>query len=137
MNTKPILKTLAAIFGVAGGCLLSSLAHAELFVISNSATSIAAGEIKEVFTGDKQLAGSAKLVPVDNASAQESFLSTALKMDVSRYNTIWTKKSFRDGLTAPAVKSGDAEVLDFVRKTAGAVGYVNSQPSGVNIIQKY
>ena len=90
-----------------------------------------------MFTGEKQVAGSTKLIPVDNGAVQEAFLSTALKMDSARYKTIWTKKSFREGMNAPAMKSGDTEVLDFVRKTPGAVGYVSSQPSGVNIIQKY
>lgn len=126
------------------GALIASLAmsvggaaHADLFVISNSATTIAATEIKEVFTGEKQFAGSTKLIPIDNGPAQENFLSAALKMEAARYNTIWTKKSFREGLSPPSVKSGDTEVLDFVRKTPGAVGYVKTQPSGVNIIQKY
>jgi hypothetical protein len=117
--------------------LASSLAQAEVFVICNSGTQISAGEIKEVFTGDKQFAGSTKLVPIDNGPAQEAFLSSALKMDAGRYNTIWTKKSFREGLVPPAVKSGDTEVLDFVRKSPGAVGYVTSQPSGVTVIQKF
>ena len=40
-------------------------------------------------------------------------------------------------MNPPPVKSGDAEVLDFVRKTPGAVGYVGSAPSGVTVIQKY
>lgn len=126
------------------GALIASLAmsvggaaYADLFVISNSATTIAATEIKEVFTGEKQFAGSTKLIPIDNGPAQENFLSAALKMEAARYNTIWTKKSFREGLSPPSVKSGDTEVLDFVRKTPGAVGYVKTQPSGVNIIQKY
>lgn len=132
MNRNRIRTTLLAAFCLAA----SSLAHAELFVIANSGTQVTAGEIREVFTGDKQLAGSTKLVPVDNAPAQEAFLSV-LKMDLGRYNTIWTKKSFREGLTAPAVKSGDNEVLDFVRKTPGAVGYVSSPPSGVTVVHKY
>lgn len=114
-----------------------TFAVAEVFVISNSATQIAPGEIKEVFTGDKQFAGSTKLVPVDNGPAQDEFLSSALKMDVSRYNTIWTKKSFREGLNAPPVKSGDNEVVEYVRKTPGAVGYVKSAPSGVTVVQKF
>lgn len=137
MNNTSLVKTLVAACGIAGSTLLSGLAHADLFVISNSATQIAAGDIKEVFTGEKQFAGSTKLAPVDNGAAQEVFLSTALKMEAARYNTIWTKKSFREGLTPPPVKSGDSDVLDFVRKTPGAVGYVKSQPSGVTIIQKY
>jgi hypothetical protein len=50
---------------------------------------------------------------------------------------VWTKKSFREGINPPPVKSGDTEVADFVKKTPGAVGYVSSQPSGVNVIHKY
>lgn len=136
MNNIPLLRSLIAACVVAAS-LSSTLARADLFVISNSGTPITAGEIKDVFTGEKQIAGSTKLIPVDNGPAQEAFLSSALKMESARYNTIWTKKSFREGLTPPSVKSGDNEVLDFVRKTPGAVGYVKSQPSGVNIVQKY
>ncbi|MCX7173692.1 MAG: phosphate ABC transporter substrate-binding protein [Proteobacteria bacterium] len=132
MSIKLSSYALAAILGLASGHVL-----ADVFVICNSGTQIAAGEIKDVFTGEKQLAGSTKLVPVDNGPAQSAFLASVLKIDAARYGTIWTKKSFREGLTQPAVKSGDGEVLDFVRKTPGAVGYVTSQPSGVNIIQKF
>jgi signal peptidase I len=137
MGIKASLKTFVATFGIAGASMLSTLAHADLFVISNIATPISASEIKEIFTGEKQFAGSTKLIPVDNGPAQEIFLSAALKVDAARYNTIWTKKSFREGLTPPSVKAGDNEVFDFVRRTPGAVGYVISQPSGVNIVRKY
>ena len=104
-------------------------------VISNTGTTVSASEVKDVFLGEKQFAGSIKLIPVDNAAAQEAFLSKFLQMDTTKYNGIWTKKSFRDGLTPPPVKSSDAEVVEYVKRTPGAVGYVSSNPSGVNIIQ--
>lgn len=116
---------------------MSLMAQAEGFVICNPAVQIAAPELKEVFTGEKLFAGGIKLSPVDNASAQASFLASFLKMDVIRYNTVWTKKSFREGINPPPVKAGDNEVLAFVRKTPGAVGYVSSEPSGVTVIQKF
>jgi hypothetical protein len=114
--------------------LLPQLANAaDVVVISHPGTSISAGEVKDVFLGDKQFAGTTKLVPVDNASLQDNFLSKFLDMPRSKYSSAWTKKSFRDGLIPPAVKSGDAEVIDFVKRTPGAVGYVSSAPSGVNV----
>jgi hypothetical protein len=58
-----------------------------------------------------------------------------MHMDAAKYNGIWTKKSFRDGLTPPAVKSGDAEVIEFVKRTSGAIGYASSAPAGVKVIQ--
>lgn len=134
MTSKFSLAPLIVAFGIAA----SGLAHADdLFIIANSATPIAAGDIKDVFTGEKQFAGSAKLIPVDNGPAQEAFLATALGMGAARYNTIWTKKAFREGVIPPSVKAGDNEVLDFVSKTSGAVGYVRSEPRGVAIIKKY
>jgi hypothetical protein len=132
MKIKHLLRLLIATHGLA-----CTVAYADIFVISNSGTQIASSEIKEVFTGDKQFAGPTKLIPVDNGPAQEAFLSSVLRMETARYNTIWTKKSFREGLVPPTVKSGDNEVADFVRRTPGAVGYVTNQPSGVNVIHKY
>lgn len=132
MKIKHLLRLLVAIQGLA-----CTVAYADIFVISNNGTQIASSEIKEVFTGDKQFAGPTKLIPVDNGPAQEAFLSSVLRMETARYNTIWTKKSFREGLVPPTVKSGDNEVLDYVRRTPGAVGYVTTQPSGVNVVHKY
>jgi len=107
----------------------------DIVVISNSNISVSADEVRDIFLGEKQFAGSTKLVVIDNAAMQSGFLSKFLNMEASKYNGIWTKKSFRDGLTPPAVKSGDAEVIEFVKQTPGAIGYVSTRPAGVKVIQ--
>ena len=123
--------------------LLSALAtaahaaQADIYLIANPAVQLTADEAREVFIGEKQLAGSVKLVPVDNAAAQAEFLAKVHGMDAAKYNTLWAKKGFRDGLNPPAVKGNDAEVLAVVRGTPGAVGYVTTPPAGVNVIRKY
>ena len=137
MSHNNLFRALLSICFILSATISSGFAHAELYVIINSATQIGAGDIKDVFTGEKQVSGSTKLIPVDNGAIQEAFLSTVLKLESARYKSIWTKKSFRDGMTAPAIKSGDSEVLEFVRKTPGAIGYVGSPPSGVTVVQKY
>ena len=114
--------------------LLPQFANAaDVVVISHPGTTLSAGDVKDVFLGEKQFAGSIKLVPVDNASLQSNFLSKFMNMTGDKYTSMWTKKSFRDGLTPPAMKSGDADVIDYVKRTPGAVGYVSSAPSGVNV----
>lgn len=128
------------IFRVCSAAILFLLAFqnanaADLVVITNPDISIASSDIKDVFLGEKQFAGSTKLIVVDNASAQGGFLSKFMNMDATKYNGIWTKKSFRDGLTAPALKSGDAEVIEYIKRTPGSVGYVTTKPPGVKIIQ--
>jgi hypothetical protein len=103
-------------------------------VICHPSVTLSAAEIKDVFLGEKQLAGVTKLIPVDNNSLEEVFLGKIVRMDPAKYSGHWTKKSFRDGLTAPPVKGSDAEVLEFVKRTPGAVGYVKTAGTGVTTV---
>ena len=110
---------------------------ADVYVIANSGLELSADDIRDAFLGEKQVAGSAKIVPMDNAGAQKIFLEKVIKLDAAKYGAIWTKKGFRDGLNPPPVKSGDAEVVAAVKSTPGAIGYVSSAPAGVKVVQKY
>lgn len=125
------LTTFALCLAVCGGAARAGE------VIANPAVTLSADEVKEVFLGDKQLAGSIKLVPVDNAAQQADFTAKVLQTDVTKYSARWTKKAFREGLTAPAMKGSDAEVTAFVKATPGAVGYVAGFSSGVKVLIKY
>jgi len=126
-----------SVSALALSALFAGPVMADVFVIAHSSVQIGAADVREVFLGNMQFAGGAKLQPVDNGPAQAEFLSKAVKMDPDRYAAAWTKKTFRDGVNAPPVKSGDAEVLEFVKRTPGAVGYVSTAPSGVTVVQKY
>jgi len=122
---------------ILGFVLLSGASGAEApVVITHPGVSLTADDVRDVFLGEKQVAGGVKLVPVDNAAEQGAFLAQVIKLDATKYATAWTKKSFRDGLNPPAVKSSDAEVIDFVKRTPGAVSYVGGAPGGgVNIVK--
>jgi hypothetical protein len=110
---------------------------AELYIISNSALPIEADTVKSIFQGDTEFSGSIKLEPTDNTAAQAVFLSKVMSMDKAKYDSWWVKKSFRDGANQPPARGTDMEVIDFVKKTPGGVGYVTSQPTGVKIIQQF
>jgi hypothetical protein len=112
-------------------------AAADLYVVANAGLSLSAEDVRDAYLGDKQIAGGTKLVPLDNAAQQKEFLERALKLDGAKYNAIWIKKGFRDGLNAPAVKAGDAEVIAAVRGTPGGVGYVSAPPKDLKVIAKY
>jgi hypothetical protein len=119
-------------------CVLSEASAADIYVIAHPDTKLAAEAIRDVYIGEKQFAGELKIIPIDNASAQTDFLSKVLKLDPSRYANLWVKKSFRDALNPPAVRNSDKEIVDFVRKTPGAIAYVTSAPpAGISLIQKY
>lgn len=107
-----------------------------LVVVTNPAVTLSPDDVRDVFLGEKQIAGSTALIPVDNASAQAGFLSQVIKLDATKYAATWTKKSFRDGVNPPAVKATDADVLEFVKRTPGGVGYVTAPPpGGVNVVK--
>ena len=113
------------------------LAAADVYLVTHPSVTLSADDARDAFIGEKQFAGNVKLSPVDNAAAQNEFLSKVLSLDANRYATLWAKKGFRDGLNAPPVKGGDAEVLGVVRATPGAVGYVNAPGPGGTVIRKY
>ncbi|HEX6706572.1 MAG TPA: hypothetical protein VF169_17570 [Albitalea sp.] len=108
----------------------------ELFVIGNGIPGMSAEEVKEVFLGEVQFAGSLRLLPIDNAVVQADFLGRVLKMTPARYAATWTKKAFRDGLNAPPLKATDAEVIGFVKANPGAIGYVGAAPPGIQVLLK-
>ncbi len=112
-------------------------AAADIIAIANSNVKITTAEMRDVFLGEKQFADSVKLVPADNGALQAEFLAKVIKMDAGKYSTAWTKKAFRDGISAPPVKTNDAETIEFVKRTPGAVGYVSGNPDGVTVVGKF
>jgi hypothetical protein len=129
------IKSLAAAVLLCGASWQASAAG--LYVICNSGLSIAPDAVKAIFLGETQFSGSVKLEPTDNAAAQAAFLGKVMGMEKDKYDAVWVKKSFRDGITQPPSRAMDAEVVDFVKKTPGGVGYVATEPVGVKIIQQY
>lgn len=136
-TSKPI--TLWAILSVGLMCFFTSnvALAGNLYVVAYPGVVLTEAELKEVYLGEKQFSGSTKLVPVDNSAAQSDFLSNVMKVDAAAYAALWIKKSFRAGLTAPQVKSGDAETLNFIHKTPGAVGYVTVLKEGQQVMFRY
>src|SRR5690242_6528144 len=106
-----INKIIAASLALAGIVLAMPVMAADIYVIANNSLALTAEDVRDVFVGDKQIAGSTKVVPMDNASLQKDFIEKVLNIDGPKYSNIWTKKGFRDGLNPPPVKSGDSEVI--------------------------
>ena len=124
--------------GLVGICVITPAMAGDVYVIAHpSVAALDEDEIREVYLGDKQFAGAVKLVPVDNASVQSDFLERVISMRADKYASMWVKKGFRGDATAPATKSGDAEVIKFVKSTAGAIGYVSSPVKGVKELHQY
>jgi len=122
-----------ALAGWAGGA-----GATDLFVICHPAVGLQATDVRDAFIGDKGFVGTVKLAPADNSAAQAAFLDKVLKVDAGKYAAIWTKKSFRDGINSPPLKSSDAEAVAYVRQTQGGCSYVVTPPGpGVAIVARF
>jgi hypothetical protein len=109
-----------------------------VYVICNPSVHLAMRDLRDVFLGERQFAGMVRLAPADNRAAQSAFLARVLMMAPSKYSTSWTKKSFRDGVNPPPVKSGDAEAIEYVRHQQGACSYSTTPPgAGVEVVGSY
>ncbi len=131
-NIKATLLILCALNSIA----LPSQAN-DVYVVAHPSVTLTADEIHDVFIGDKQFAGPQKLILTDNTSAQDDFLDKVVRLPPKRYYDLWVKKSFRDGLAIPMVKSSDAEVIAFVKNNPGAIGYVSVVPTGIKALAKF
>jgi ABC-type phosphate transport system substrate-binding protein len=115
-----------------------ALAFADVYVIVYPGLNLTADDIKNIYTGEKELAESTKIRPQDNSSAREEFLKKVLQLDAAKYESLWTKKSFRDGINPPTVRASDAEVIAYVKSNPGAIGYVTTAPPGdVTVLKKF
>lgn len=106
-------------------------------VIAHPSVELTADQVRDLFLGEIQYSGRLRLVPVDNRDLQPEFLSRVLQTDERKYAARWTRKTYREGIAAPDIRAGDAEVAAFVRRTPGAVGYVSSPTPGVKILHAF
>jgi hypothetical protein len=101
----------------------------DIYVVCAPGVSVTAADVRSIYLGEKQFAAGVKLQLADNVAVQSAFLEKVLAMDSAKYTAVWTKKSFRDGANPPVVKNSDAEILEYIKRTPGACGYISSPPS--------
>ena len=132
-NTKLALLGL----GLMGVAATVPATAGDVYVIAHPSVNLTEDDVKAVYQGEKQFAGPVRLLPVDNAVTQADFLEKVVNMRADKYAVLWTKKSFRGDASAQVTKSGDAEVIKFVKSTSGAIGYVSSLVTGVKQLYQY
>jgi ABC-type phosphate transport system substrate-binding protein len=121
-----------AILVLAG--MASPLLAADEFTVvvqaSNPATSLARQELSRIFL--KQATtwrDGSPVVPVDQvdtSSARVAFCKAVHGRDISAVKSFWQRQIFSGVAVPPLEKTSDDGVLNFVRATRGAVGYVKA-----------
>lgn len=95
--------------------------------------------LERIYTGRIVEIDGVRLTPVNlpqGNALREAFLQSYLLQDENKYTGYWTVRRYVGKGTPPAELPSSAEVLDFVSKTEGAIGYVDSAkvPDGVQIL---
>jgi ABC-type phosphate transport system substrate-binding protein len=123
---------------VAMACVLATqTAQAgELKVIANpsvGASSISTDELKGVFLATKtSLSDGSRVEPVleKSGAVHEAFLKTYIGKTDTAFETYYRSLVFTGKGSLPKTLPGDAEVVAYVAKTKGAIGYVSA---GANV----
>jgi hypothetical protein len=119
---------------VLGACFLFTAAvalPADIKVIANSsvsASSISTDELKDVFLLTKNSFGGSHAEPVleKGGATHEAFVKQYLGKTDTALQTYYRSLVFTGKGTMPKTLAADAEVIAYVAKTKGAIGYVSA-----------
>ena len=116
-------------------CAAASARAADIKVIANSsvgASSVSADELKGVFLGTKtSLSDGSHVEPVllKSGAVHEAFLKEYVGKTDDALNTYYRSLVFTGKGSMPKAFASDADVVSFVEKTKGAIGYVGAGAS--------
>jgi hypothetical protein len=138
-TTKFRASALAALLAVFG----ASAWGADVKIIANEAvgaTSITPDELKGVFLETKSsLSDGSHVVPVleKSGAAHEAFLKDYLGKTGSSLDTYYRSLVFTGKAAMPKTVAADAEVVTYVAKTKGAIGYIaaDAPAEGVKVLE--
>ena len=100
---------------------------------SNSVKSISSNDLKKVFLKkETRWADDTKIYPVDlteSSKTRENFTKEIHEKKVSAIKAYWQKQIFTGRGVPPPEKLSEKEVLEYVEKNEGAIGYISTRKS--------
>ena len=111
--------------------LAASPADAALVVVvaaDNDVARLSLVDVKAIFLGIKmRLPNGMAAVPVFQRELYDEFNEAVLRRPSAKVKRYWKRRLFSGVGTQSASVADDAEVKAYVRKTAGAIGYIDSE----------
>lgn len=100
---------------------------------SNAVASLTAKEASDFFLKKKtKWPTGTSVMPVDlssGSSVRETFSQQVHGKNTAAIRNYWQQAAFSGAGTAPSEKVSDADVVEYVKKNAGAIGYVSASAS--------
>jgi ABC-type phosphate transport system substrate-binding protein len=109
-----------------------SFAKAEVVVVAHpdlGITSISSRDLREIFLGNRMRVGSSAVLPgiLQSGDTHAAFLSAFIGRNETQFQTHWRNIVFTGRGRALLSFATEQELLDYVRSTSGAIGYINNQ----------
>lgn len=128
---RNIIAILVLIFMISG--IASAQSYKVIVNNSNSISSLSKKEVSDLFMKKTtKWSSGVTVAPVDlvaNSSVREAFSLSIHNKAVSAIRNYWQQAAFSGAATAPPEKSNDNEVIEYVKKNPGAIGYISSGTS--------
>jgi ABC-type phosphate transport system substrate-binding protein len=126
------LACIASDLNAAGGVVV--IAHASL-------TRLDVATLEKIYTGRIIEVGGIPVNPVNansGSAIRNRFLQFYLNEDEDKYTAYWTVRRYIGKGASPRELTSSADVINFVKSTPGAIGYIDEadlQP-GINVLLK-
>ena len=131
---KRFLLTLLASTIIAGSASAAT-------IVINSEVEVAdldAKTVEKIYLGKKTLWDSGqRITPAlvsESKGVSKTFLEEILHKSVPQYRAYWKKRLFSGGGTVPKTFRTSREVVEFVKRTPGAIGVVETAPNDGSVI---
>lgn len=123
-------------------CLGAVAWSGEYIIIVNPNSTLSeasATDLKYVYIGKVKDIGGKTVAPANLASddpVAQSFFNEIIGMSSVDYKSFWMAQQIRGGSTAPAVKKSVEAMIEFVKESANAIGYVpkGTATEGVKVL---
>lgn len=110
--------------------LLATAFSQEVVVISHPSSQTAAlslPDLQAIYSGEKKAwANDVPIKVTTQVNALPAFFDAILRVKASDFKKAWLRLVLQDGAKPPSDFTSDEEVLDFVARTRGAIGYVKA-----------
>ena len=104
--------------------------------LENEITKLSRVDLARIYLGRKTLWGSQTVVPVmlqEKNPVTQVFVEKILNRKVRQYRAYWKRRLFSGGGTMPKTFHTSTQILEFVAKTPGAIGLVDSSSGGESV----
>ena len=137
MNKKVVLFLLCF-------CWAVSYVFSDVLIIANPDTELSSlkkKDIKDIFTGKRtrwNAGGKIIIAILESSDVHKEFLWEFVRKTPSQFRNYWRRKVFTGEGKFPRSFRSEAELIDFVAGTKGAVGYISSPAKKpVKVIEIY